>query len=203
MEPTTPTMSAPKKGKGGLIITILVIIIVVAAAIWWTQKDNGTGGSAVPVALTATPYSTASSTFSIQFPEGWNIDDAGQFGALVFAVSPTVEGGETSKFSTNINVTAEEVEISSLDEYIDATLKALPQFLSNYEKTENKTVTVGGVPARIIGGKFTQGQLKLQNLQLVTMKEGKAYVVTATALESAWGKYEDLLLASAMSFQIK
>lgn len=203
MEPTTPTMSAPSKGKGGLIITILIIIIVVAVAIWWTKKDGSTGGNAVPVALAATPYATASSTFSIQFPEGWSIDDAGQFGALVFAVSPTVEGGEDSKFSTNINVTAEEVEISSLDEYIDATLKALPQFLSNYETTENKTVTIGGVPARIIGGKFTQGKLELQNLQLITLKDGKAYVVTATSLESAWGKYEDLLVASAMSFLIK
>lgn len=203
MEPKTPTTSAPKKGKRGLIITILVIIIVVAVAIWWTKKGGSTGGSAMPTTLAAAPYANASSTFSIQFPEGWTVDDAGQFGALVFAVSPTVEEGEDSKFSTNINVTAEEIEVSSLDDYIDATLKALPQFLSNYETTDNKTVTVSGVPARIIGGKFSQGKLELQNLQLITLKEGKAYVVTATSLESVWGKYEDLLMASAMSFNIK
>lgn len=196
MEPT------PQKGKKGLMATILVVVVLIVVAIILINKK---GSDVAPVDATAlaTPFTTASSTFSIQFPEGWQTQDGGQFGAVVFAVNPVPSEDGKAKFATNMNVTTEVIKSGTLDDYLSATLEALPKFLTNYKTTVDKTLTVGGVSARLIGGTFSQGELKLQNLQLITIKDGAAYVVTATSLESAWDQYKDILEASLMTFLLK
>lgn len=197
MEPTQ------KKGKSGLIITIIILLVIAAGIVWFVKKNNNTPAPVPADALSATPYTQASSSFAIRFPEGWTVDDAGQFGALVFAVNPTPDIKDEAKFSSNMNITSEDVQAATLDEYISITQEALPKFLSDYKVTEDRVVTVGGIPARIIGGTFTQGQLKLRNIQLVVIKDGKAYVVTATSLASSWNAYKAVMEASAMTFTLK
>ncbi len=198
---TTP-VQASKKGKAGLIITILIILIIAAAAIILSQKPGSNVPHVDAAALTAAPFTNASSSFSIQFPEGWKTDESGQFGALVFALNPVVDKDGDSSFSTNMNVTSEAVQNATLDEYIKATLDALPKFLSEYKTTENKEVTVNGLPGRLIGGTFTQGKLKLRNTQLLVIDKGTAYVVTGTALQSNWKSYADVIAASSMTFKL-
>ncbi len=154
-------------------------------------------------ALAATPYTTASSTFSMRFPEGWQVSDGTKFGALVFAINTVQDADGSAQFGSNMNVTSEKVDTATLDEYMKATKAALPKFLSNYKEIRDKTVEIAGVPAHVIEGTFIQGELKLHNMQLVLIKNGVAYVVTSTSLSNVWKSYKDVFEASTMTFMLK
>ncbi|MEN9604639.1 MAG: hypothetical protein RJB39_324 [Candidatus Parcubacteria bacterium] len=205
MEPTnTTTTQAPmRKSKMGPLVTILVILVIILGVVFYIKKNGSSAAHVSADALAVAPYVNASSSFSIQFPTGWKIDQSGQYGAIVFALNPTIDKVGEASFSSNINVTSEPVQAANLGEYIKVTQEALPKFLSDYKTTEDKKVTVDGVEGRIIGGSFTQGQLKLRNIQLVILKNGRAYVITATSMQGTWKAYADVLEASLMTFKIQ
>jgi len=73
--------------------------------------------------------------------------------------------------------------------------------LTNYKIVEEKTTTINGRPAYLVGGTFTQNNLSLRSLQLFTFKDNTAYVVTALDLASQWAADSPAIVASLQTFQ--
>jgi len=156
----------------------------------------------IPGVLERQPYSNAQYGFKINAPKGWRVDESGQLGTIVFFLNtkPDQEGG--NPFSANINVTTGSTQGYDLDGYVSATKDLLPKVLQNYKSTDNRKVNINGMQAQIIGGTFMQGVFPLRNLQLIVVKDGQAYVVTGTVLESTWNQYKDLIESSLMTFSL-
>ena len=57
---------------------------------------------------------------------------------------------------------------------------------------EGTIKTNGVIVGQILGGIFDQSGVRLRNLQVIRLGNGKAYAATATALESAWDTYQGM-----------
>jgi len=147
-------------------------------------------------------YSNVQYGFKINAPKGWRVDESGQFGTLVIFFNTKTDLEGASPFAANINVISVSAQGLNLNDYADATKEAESEQLQNYKSTEDKTVSVNGTQARIIGGTFVQGSFHLRNLQLIAVKDEQAYIVTGTALESTWNQYQDLIELSLLTFDL-
>lgn len=214
--------SAPaEEGPGGLqgllanktllmIIGAVVVVIILAVAIIGQltvkKTENGDQTGVTEVKLAA-EYVNAQKKYSIQAPEGWVLkesDAASGSSTRPFAIflGPTVakDGNGVVAFNENINITYESVELP-LDQYAQKSKDALIKYLQGYQVGEEKNVTAGGTPAKIIGGTFTQNGVELKTLQLFTVKDKVAYVVTGTNLASSWDTDKNLIEASILTFK--
>lgn len=152
--------------------------------------------------LESQPYVHNKEGFKIRPPKGWTVNESGQLGTLVIFSDPSLDHQGKDPFRTNINITSEATQNMDLDKYIKANKEALGRFLQNYRSTEERTLTVNGRPIRLIGGTFIQGIYKLRNQQMFLIRKGKAFIVTATTLESTWNKHKSTMEASLLTFQL-
>lgn len=117
---------------------------------------------------------------------------------------PTAEESPGGPFVASIAVTAETVaEGSTLDQYVARRKHTLSNTFPDFALIDDaRTTTEDGDPAHILGGTFTQGALKLRSKQLVTVFDTTGYIVTGTALASAWdaANYNALFDAALTSF---
>jgi len=158
--------------------------------------------SPTPDTLEKQAYSNTQYGFKISAPKGWRVDDSGQFGTLVFFLNTQTDQEGENPFSANISIISESAQGYDLDSYVSVTKDLLLKLLQNYKSTDNRKVTVSGTQAQIIGGTVVQGVFHSRNLQLIVIKDGQAYVVTGTVLESTWNQYKDLIESSLLTFEL-
>lgn len=226
--PPNPNMvppPPPASGSGSKMGWIIAIIVLVLVAIFvgvpfavgvFSGIDSALKDSGQPVTPATTdttsqlvlktdgltqPVYNIPGGFQINPPKDWRVDNSGQLGTLVIFTNTQTDRAGDSSFGANINVTSESTQGLNLADYVSATKGTLAKLLQDYETTEDKRVSVNGTEAQMIGGTFTQGVFPLRNLQLIVVKDGKAYVTTGTVLNSAWDKNKDLIEASLMTFQ--
>ncbi len=210
------TTIAPPRPKNHLLTGFIAILLVSLASIGIyffvnTKKPStellidpkpAPTQQSVSSSLEQTAYTNSKFGFKINAPKGWRTDESGQFGTLVFFFNNQTDKEGENQFTTNINVTSESVPGLDLDTYVAATKEMLPKLLQNYRSTEDRPVTTtAGSQARIIGGTFVQGVFHIKNIQLILIEDSRAYIVTATSLESAWDKHKDLLETSLLTFR--
>jgi len=148
------------------------------------------------------PYSSAKYGFTIYPIHGWQIDDSGRMNTAVIFTNPNADNDNGNSFNANINVVEEKVS-GSLSSTVKATKSALAKVLPNYKTTLDEKISVDGVPAELIGATFTNNSMHMENLELLIIKNGRAFTVTATALASTWDKYNLLFKSSILSFSLK
>jgi len=147
-------------------------------------------------------YANSKYGFSLLPPAGWKVNESGQSGTLVILVNPQVDREGEKKFCANLNVVSEAAQGKDLNAYTRAALKLYPKIIPGYRNLEDREiVTLSGEKARLISGTFTQDGYRIKNAQLVAVKDGRAWIVTATALESTWEKYRELTESSLLSFE--
>ncbi len=155
-----------------------------------------------PDTLEKQAYSNIQHGFKINPPKGWRVDESGQFGTLVIFFNTSTDQEGANPFGANINIISESTQGLNLNDYVAATKEALPKLLQNYKSTEDKSVSINGMQAKMIGGTFIQGVFHLRNFQLIAVKNGKAYIVTGTVLNSTWDTYKDLIESSLLTFEL-
>lgn len=156
----------------------------------------------VPDTLEKQAYSNAKHNFTIHQPKGWRIDKSGKLGTLAIFFDNKIDKKKTNPFAANINILSESAPGLDLNGYVQAS-KDATKLLTDVKQTDDKEVSLNGLPARIIGETFTQGAFHLRNLQLIVVRNNQAYVVTATALQSSWAQYQDLFESSLVTFTLK
>lgn len=139
--------------------------------------------------------------FKIVPPDGW-VESSETYGSIVSFVSADgdkVEGGEP--FYANLGVISENAQGLSFEEYLEASTQSTLDAIPGLEYIGQEKTQVDGVPAEIFISKFPfEGGTELVTIQLMTMKEGEAYIVTGASLDSAWGKNEKVLREALSSF---
>ncbi len=119
---------------------------------------------------------------------------------MLFANTKADEEGQ-NKFAANINITLESTP-ADLNSYVSGAKDTLSKVLQNYQFVDSRDVTVGSNQAKLISGTFIQGVFHLKNFQLIVVKNGKAYITTATVLESTLDQYKNLAESSLLTFKL-
>lgn len=123
------------------------------------------------------PYSNPSLGFSLEYPSDWQKDES-QPDAPTFFSPP---GGTGNTAPEIINIITEMLPSSdfTLDSYTDAAIAQVQSF-QDFQLLNSSSTILGGLPAHMIVYMFTdeEDQTPLQNLQVWTVKEGIAYIVT-------------------------
>lgn len=190
------------------ILTIVVIFIVAIGTIFYfsyqqqTQQKT-TEQNTIPDILEKQVYSNAQYVFQINAPKGWSVDESGRFGAIVIFFNTKTDKEGVNSFVANINVALKSTEGLDLNDYVNTTKDSLQKSLQDYKSIEDKILNVNGRQARLIGMTSTdEDGFHFRQLQLIVVKSGKAYFVTATVLNSTWNQYKDLVESSLLTFNL-
>jgi hypothetical protein len=120
-----------------------------------------------------TPYSNPNLGFALEYPSNWQKEES-----LTFA-SP--QGGIGNRAPEVISITTEVLPTSdfSLDRYSEAALAQVESF-PDFKLLNSSSTTLAGLPAHMIIYSFSdeESPTPWQNLQMWTVKDGMAYVIT-------------------------
>jgi hypothetical protein len=117
-------------------------------------------------------YSSPNLGFSLEYPSEWEKEES-----LTF-VSP--QGGIGNRTPEVISITTEVLPTSDfgLDSYTEAALGQVESF-QDFRLLNSSSTTLAGLPAHMILYTFTdESRTPLENLQVWTIKDGIAYVIT-------------------------
>jgi hypothetical protein len=120
------------------------------------------------------PYNNPSFGFTLEFPSNW------QKGESLTLVSP--QGGIDNQSPEVISIDSEVLPSSdlSLDTYSEASLSQVKSF-QDFKLLNSSSTTLAGLPAHMIVYSFVdESETPLQNLQVWTVKDGTAYIITYT-----------------------
>lgn len=140
----------------------------------------------VPAAPATKGYQSFKYGFSLKYPATWRMDDSGKSGILVAFYSPQDRVGD--KFSENANVTV--IDLSSKPSLTATELGDLWwQDAQNgfpagsISLIDNSAGKLAGQDARVVTYKVQSKGMDLRGRATMTLKGGKAYIVTMTAEE--------------------
>lgn len=127
----------------------------------------------------------------IGYPNHWTKTDNPYEKVIVFFSSPLESS--TDKFSENINIVIEDVSFyySNLDEYKDYTIKNMPKFVKNFKLISSSRVAINELPASEMVFSSRQEGIDLKQLQITTIKDNKAYILTYSAESDNYAQYLD------------
>jgi hypothetical protein len=74
--------------------------------------------------------------------------------------------------------------------------------LTNYNLVSEGAKTIGGINGYELVGTFTQGAANIKNKQDFLVQNGKAYVITSTALQSNYDTYQPAFDESVQTFTV-
>jgi hypothetical protein len=160
-----------------LAIVSIPYVIDSAIAQSFTEPSEGIGTAgnqtmAANVTGDLATYSNPNLGFSLEYPSDWQKEES-----LTF-VSP--QGGISNRSPEVISVTTEVLPTSdfSLDRYSEAAISQVESF-QDFKLLNSSSTMLAGLPAHMILYTFTdESQTPLQNLQVWTIKDGIAYVIT-------------------------
>lgn len=152
-----------------------------------------------------TSYNNTELGIYLQYPANWSKTEE-KFDAIVNVISfISTPENDTDTFTENVNIAIEPLQNESitLEEYSNTTLSALSNVFENFSLISKENTNLDGVPAIKIIFSITQPQITDQSrdidtikqipmkiMQILSVKEGKAYVIIYSAEEA---KYDDYL----------
>jgi len=133
---------------------------------------------------------------AVTLPKEWKTDERGGSRNLLLARAPSSDKDNTGEFQAIFSLDAD--TIAKLDGR--AQQAAVAKKCDNYQVVEEPSdVAIGGVEGVMFGGSFTIGSVKLRSRQYLLLQNGRVYILTFTALESAWANYDKAIKACAAS----
>lgn len=159
-----------------LVLGVLAILVIaVNNDLHGTPEESDTAGNQTMNSANTGEsilYSNPDLGFSLEYPSDWYKEESLSF------ISP--QGGVNNQSPEVISISTEVLPTFdfSLDEYTEAALDQVEIF-QDFELLNSSSVTLAGLPGHMIVYSFTdESQTPLQNLQVWTVKDGKAYVIT-------------------------
>lgn len=143
------------------------------------------------------------SLYTISYPETWVLNNSLQPLAKLFVFSD--QEGKDDRFRENVNLIIQQLPESSidLDKFVLATETEVRDLITN-------SVIITNERSRNANGEFQhmvytgdQGEFKLQFEQYYWVKNGEAIVLTFTAEQSKYGKYQATAKEILDSFRLK
>jgi len=111
-------------------------------------------------------------------------------GAIVAFIAP--REGASDVFQENVNILVQDLSAQpmTLDEYTQLSVSQIGQVITDSNILDSSAVTLAGIPGHRVVYTGKQGQYDLKWMQVWTMQNNKAYVISYTA---ETGKYSTFL----------
>ena len=124
---------------------------------------------------------------TMTFPDEW--DDTNRFGdpVVLVGMSPPELGSDS--FYENVNVVTEEMPGFTLTTYYDSMLTSL-EGLQNFTLLSAKDTTLNGYATKKIIFTVESNQTTLQLMEYILYEKETGIIVTCTALERSFARYE-------------
>jgi hypothetical protein len=176
--------------KKPAILLIGAVLIVSVLASGCTANVGNTSPSP-----TTTTYTSAKG-FSIAYPSDWGKPQEQSNGSLVIFLTP--DNNETENLNAQV-LTRTGASLATVTEELKSTV----QDYDNFKQIEVTNTTLAGLPAYKIVYTATVNGDQLKVLQTVTVKDGKAYVITYKDAPANYDKHLSAAQKMIDSFQIK
>ncbi len=189
-----------------MTITILISLLLLANTTTQQQKTA--------IAQTTTTkehdfltYENYTYAIRIQYPSDWERLEFNQRGNSVNVVvifrSPPENSSDTKLENLLIQVGNLPFENIPLDEVISANINNLKQSLIDFELIElNATTLSGNNPAHKVVYTNSEGEDKHKTMQILSIKEDKAYLLTYSAEKRKYSDYLPTIEKMIDSFEI-
>jgi len=125
--------------------------------------------------------------FSLTFPEGWQVDESGMFGAVVIFTDPSAD-----VFVPNINIFVDSSDISA-QEYAAETKKQSERFFTEYTLRGEQPETIIGRQAYRLDYSYRQGGFGRIGMRSYYIQVGQRMLtITCGAGQDQFAEYEEL-----------
>lgn len=175
--------------KKVLLVFGLILLILFSGC---TQKEAPAGYSI---------YTNSTYGVEINYPSDWEKTE-GFMGTVVMFKSPLENDSDLFLENINIMVTELSPPILSIADYKESIQSYLEQYITDYELIEMVDATLANTPAIKVVYTGRLGQSNLMQLQMVTVKNNKSYVISYTAEPDKYEKYLDKAEKVMASFKI-
>jgi len=137
----------------------------------------------------------------IKYPADWAKQEQ-VMGAVVAFFAPTE--GPSDIFQDNVNIIVQDLSAQpmTLDEYTELSLGQIEQFITDPSILDSSAVTLADIPGHKIVYTGKQGQYDLKWMQVWTVKNDKAYVISYTAEVSRYSALLETVQEMIDSFEI-
>jgi hypothetical protein len=145
---------------------------------------------------------TSPDGYSISPPAGWREFPLDKSSGISSAFAATqLDKGTAQPFAANLNVVITP-ETRPLDVVIAQSKAQYPSILRNYKVVIDQPAGDAAQPAHVLGGTYDDQHGALQNVQLVTLKDGKQYTVSHTSSAASFGALTETFKASLNTFAL-
>lgn len=144
------------------------------------------------------------STYSIQYPENWELNISETMGTSFILLSQQTSSED--KFRENINLSIQNLEgyNLNLDAYVAISEEQITKMITNGTIVESKRIIFENkTEFQKIIFKGNQGLFQLKFLQYYFIKDEKAFVLTFTSEETQYEKYYIIVEQILESFLLK
>jgi hypothetical protein len=137
-------------------------------------------------------YESMEHGVQIDYPDYWEVAEGTRLAENVDAVVyfyPPLEG-ESDIFEENVNVVIEYLEPgTSLDGYTDSALALIESLTTDFRLVESTDVTISGNVGHKVVYTGKQGINSLKTMQVYTVIDDKAYVLSYNAISSTYSEH--------------
>ncbi len=169
------------------------------------DKETATKNNLLSTPSTLTPipgfkiYQNTKDKFVLQYPETWNLRE-NNLNTIVSILSPLIS--KTDTFAENINIVSEQVGSNdmTLDQYYALSEANLKKYFNDFKLLRNEKTTLSDLPARMVVYYASQNNLKLRTTQIFTLKDGTAFIITLTNLQTEPNQNMEEMLKMISSF---
>lgn len=175
-------------------LAILFLLCITSCKNSGNDKKNETANSP--------GINTGTGRFDIAAPEGWTKTDTVAMGMqTILLLSPLEDVNDN--FRENVNVVTEKVGTMSLEKYVDLSKEGLAQMLNNYSERGSGKTTISGEPAEWIDYSHSMNMYEIDGRAYLMIKDGIAYIITATAMRGMQNKWQSVFEEAINSFRLK
>jgi hypothetical protein len=155
--------------------------------------------SAQQKAITYKTYVDKKKGYQIKYPSNWVNKD--MQGAEFFIARPVEEVGQI--FMENINMVKGEAEDLYLVEYVMDAERKMQRDMRDFKPIKGRYVKIGELDAYQMFYTYSYNdKYHMHNVLYIILKDGKAYSITGSALESTFTRFYPIFETMAQSLRI-
>lgn len=142
-------------------------------------------------------------TYSIEYPENWELNTSGQMGMSFILLSKQVSPEDL--FRENINLIVQDLagQNINLDRYVELSENQIKTMITNGHLLESTRHKENGLEFQKVIYTGDQGSYQLKFEQNYWIKNGKAYVLTLTGETDQFDLYKEVGEKIIKSFKLK
>ena len=139
--------------------------------------------------------------YTITTPQGWEKKDTVSSGTRLFTLRSPLETS-SDDFRENITIVSEEARGYDVKSYTAANRSTMETQLPGVNFLSDEETTIGDMPAQALVYTFKYANYNLKNTAYFIVKNDMGYVLTCTAVNAKFDKFQPQFKAAVNSFVI-